>query len=110
MANSKSDSGKSRKPAKNHPWKLGLSGPVSYGGKNRGNWSGFYRPPETPSPVKTLSPAEIKALGLDLVLPIEDIVEARRMCQQHHPDRGGDPETFQYWKERLDHLRRRVRQ
>ncbi len=109
MANSKSGGGKSRKPAKNHPWKLGLSGPVSYGGKSRGSWSGFYRPPENASPVKTLSPAEIKALGLDLVLPIEEIIEARRMCQQLHPDRGGDPEQFQYWKERLDRLRRRVR-
>ena len=57
---------------------------------------------ESASPVKTLSPAEIKALGLDLVLPIEEIVEARRMRQQLHPDRGGDPEQFQYWKERLD--------
>ena len=51
----------------------------------------------------------MKSLGLDLVLPIEEIVEARRMCQQLHPDRGGDPEEFQYWKERLDRLRRRVR-
>ena len=84
MATSKSGGGKSRKPSKNHPWKLGLSGPVSYSGKNRGNWGGFYRPPENASPVKTLSPAEIKALGLELVLPIEDIIEARRMCQQLH--------------------------
>lgn len=109
MANSKSGGGKTRKPAKNHPWKLGLSGPVSYSGKNSGNWSGFYRPPESASPVKTLSPAEIKALGLDLVLPMKEIIEARSMCQKLHPDRGGDPEQFQYWKERLDRLRRRVR-
>ena len=109
MANSNSGGSKSRKPAKNHPWKLGLSGPISYSGKNSGSWGGFFQPPEAASPVKTLSPAEIKALGLDLALPIEEIIEARRMCQQLHPDRGGDPEQFQYWKERLDRLRRRVR-
>ena len=67
-----------------------------HGEKNRGSWGGFYRPPESASPVKTLSPAEIKALGLDLVLPIEEIIEARRMYQQLHPDRGGDPAKFQY--------------
>ncbi len=109
MTNSKSGGGKSRKPAKNHPWKLGLSGPVSYGSKSQSSWGGFYRPPESASPVKTLSPAEIKALGLDLVLPMEEIIEARRMCQKLHPDRGGDRKEFQYWKERLDRLRRRVR-
>jgi hypothetical protein len=36
-------------------------------------------------------------------------MEARRMCQEHHPDRGGDPEIFQHWKEKLDRLKRRVR-
>ena len=41
--------------------------------ENRGSWGGFYRPPETASPVKTLSPAEIKALGLDLVCPLKKL-------------------------------------
>jgi hypothetical protein len=31
------------------------------------------------------------------------------MCQLHHPDRGGDPEVFQMWKEKLDRLKRKVR-
>ncbi|GEM_PF-393691 len=100
---------KSRRPAKNHPWKLGLSGPVSYAAKGSGNWRGFYRPPEAAEPVKTLSPAEIELLGLKLVIPVAEIMEARRMCQQLHPDRGGDPEAFQFWKEKLDRLKRRVR-
>ena len=58
---------------------------------------------------ETLSESEIEALGLKLVLPVHEIAEARRMCQVHHPDRGGDPEVFQHWKEKLDRLRRRVR-
>ena len=45
------------KPAKNHPWKLGLSGPVSYANRSNSNWRGFYRPPEDASPVRTLSEA-----------------------------------------------------
>ncbi|MDA9256780.1 hypothetical protein N9P41_02530 [Pseudomonadales bacterium] len=98
-----------KKPAKNHPWKLGLSGPVSYATKGSGNWHGFYSPPEAASPVKTLSPSEIKELGLELVIPVAEIQEARRMCQKLHPDRGGDPEAFQMWKEKLDRLKRRVR-
>ncbi|MED5347952.1 MAG: hypothetical protein VYE01_08345 [Pseudomonadota bacterium] len=98
-----------KKPAKNHPWKLGLSGPVSYANRNSGNWRGFYRPQEDPSPVKTLSPAEIEELGLELVIPVAEILEARRMCQQLHPDRGGDPEAFQNLKEKLDRLKRKVR-
>ena len=97
-----------KKPSKNHPWKLGLSGPVSYGGR-RGSTRGYYRPPEESSPVKTLSPSEIEELGLDLVVPVKEIMEARKMCQQLHPDRGGDPEEFQYWKEKLDRLKRKTR-
>mgnify|MGYP001428261311 FL=1 len=97
-----------KKPSKNHPWKLGLSGPVSYGSR-RGNTRGYYRPPEESSPVKTLSPSEIEELGLDLVVPVKEIMEARKMCQQLHPDRGGDPEEFQYWKEKLDRLKRKTR-
>jgi len=97
------------KPAKNHPWKLGLSGPVSYASRPNGSWRGFYRPPEDASPVRTLSATEIEALGLQLVLPVQEILEARRMCQEHHPDRGGDPEVFQHWKEKLDRLKRRAR-
>ena len=98
-----------KKPAKNHPWKLGLSGPVSYASRKATNWRGFYRQPEESSPVKTLSPSEIEELGLELVIPVAEILEARRMCQQLHPDRGGDPEEFQYWKEKLDRLKRKVR-
>ncbi|MEQ8692477.1 MAG: hypothetical protein RIC89_16805 [Pseudomonadales bacterium] len=97
------------KPSKNHPWKLGLSGPVSYARKSTSTWRGFYRPPDEASPVRTLSESEIEELGLQLVLPVHEIMEARRMCQEHHPDRGGDPEVFQYWKEKLDRLKRRVR-
>ena len=97
-----------KKPSKNHPWKLGLSGPVSYGSR-RGSARGYYRPPEESSPVKTLTPSEIEELGLDLVVPVKEIMEARKMCQQLHPDRGGDPEEFQYWKEKLDRLKRKTR-
>ena len=97
-----------KKPSKNHPWKLGLSGPVSYGSR-RASTRGYYRPPEESSPVKTLSPSEIEELGLDLVVPVKEIMEARKMCQQLHPDRGGDPEEFQYWKEKLDRLKRKTR-
>ena len=90
-----------KKPAKNHPWRLGLSGPVSYASRNSGSWRGFYRPQEDPSPVKTLSPAEIEELGLELVIPVAEIIEARRMCQQLHPDRGGDPESSNTGKKSL---------
>ena len=62
-----------KKPSKNHPWKLGLSGPVSYGSR-RGSTRGYYRPPEESSPVKTLSPSEIEELGLDLVVPVKEII------------------------------------
>ena len=93
------------KPPKNHPWKLGLSGPVSYNRTSQSKWRGFYRPPEDDSPVRSLSASEIEELGLDLKIPIDDINEARKMCQQLHPDRGGDPVEFQYWKEKLDRLK-----
>ena len=83
------------KPPKNHPWKLGLSGPVSYNRNSQSKWRGFYRPPETDSPVRSLSASEIEELGLDLKIPIDEINEARKMCQQLHPDRGGDPVEFQ---------------
>jgi hypothetical protein len=82
---------------------------VSYASRNSGNWRGFYRQQEETSPVKTLSPSEIAELGLELVIPVAEILEARRMCQQLHPDRGGDPEEFQFWKEKLDRLKRKVR-
>ena len=98
-----------RKPHKHHPWKLGLSGPLSYANRSLSSWRGFYRPPENAAPVRTLTAAEIAEMGFDLVLPVAEIREARKMCQQHHPDRGGDPEQFQFWKERLDRLRRRAR-
>ena len=73
------------KPAKNHPWKLGLSGPVSYANRSNSNWRGFYAQPEDDSPVKTLSQTEIEALGLELVLPVHEIMEARRMCPRAPP-------------------------
>ena len=59
--------------------------------------------------MRTLSESEIAELGLELVVPVQEIMEARRMCQQLHPDKGGDPQEFQYWKEKLDRLKRRVR-
>lgn len=61
------------------------------------------------TPVRILTDAEIRELGYDLVeAKHEEILEARRMCQQHHPDRGGDPDEFRRWKYKLDKLRRRV--
>ena len=33
----------------------------------------------------------------------------KEKAKEHHPDRGGDPEEFQYWKEKLDRLKRKVR-
>ena len=59
--------------------------------------------------MRILSDSEIRALGYVLVeADHEEILQARRMCQMHHPDRGGDPELFRLWKYRLDKLRRRV--
>jgi hypothetical protein len=87
-----------RRPGKNHHWRFGIRGPlrfVPYDGVE--------------TPVRILSDAEIRGLGYVLVeAGPEEILEARRMCQQHHPDRGGDPEQFRAWKYRLDKLRRRV--
>ena len=61
------------------------------------------------TPVRILSDSEIRALGYVLVVADhEEILEARRQCQRHHPDRGGDPALFREWKYRLDKLRRRV--
>lgn len=86
------------RPSRNHHWRYGLSGPLRY----------------TPldgveTPVRILSDAEIRELGYVLVeADYEAILEARRMCQQHHPDRGGDPDVFQRWKYKLDKLRRRA--
>ena len=87
------------KPAKNHPWRygIGFTGPLRY------------KPIDDsePAPVRILSAAEIAELGYELILPNVEIMRARRMCQQHHPDKGGDAATFQHWKEQLDRLRRR---
>lgn len=61
------------------------------------------------TPVRILSDAEIRALGYSLVeADHAAILEARRQCQQHHPDRGGDPVEFMLWKRKLDKLRRRI--
>jgi hypothetical protein len=58
---------------------------------------------------RILSDAEIRALGYVLVeADHAAILEARRMCQRHHPDRGGNPDLFREWKYKLDKLRRRV--
>lgn len=87
-----------RRPKKKHQWRFGISGPLKF----------------TPldgveTPVRILSDAEIRALGYVLVeANHEEILEARRMCQMHHPDRGGNADLFRKWKYRLDKLRRRV--
>jgi hypothetical protein len=87
-----------RRPRRNHSWRFGISGPLRF----------------TPldgieTSVRILSDAEIRALGYVLVeAPSEDILEARRMCQRHHPDRGGDADVFRHWKYKLDKLRRRA--
>jgi len=86
------------RPAKSHQWRFGLTGPLRYA-----PYDGI----ETS--VRILTDAEIRALGYVLVeADHEAILEARRMCQQHHPDRGGDAEVFRQWKHKLDKLRRRV--
>jgi hypothetical protein len=87
-----------RRPSRNHHWRFGISGPLRYA-----PYDGI----ETPA--RILSDAEIRALGYVLVeADHEEILEARRMCQRHHPDRGGDPAQFRKWKHKLDKLRRRV--
>ena len=86
------------RPSRNHHWRFGLSGPLRYTP---------YDGVETPC--RILSDREIRELGYTLVeADHEEIMEARRMCQQHHPDRGGDADTFRKWKYKLDKLRRRV--
>jgi len=86
------------KPRKNHHWRFGLSGPLR-----------FVPLDGVETPVRILTDAEIRELGYVLVeADYEAILEARRMCQQHHPDRGGDPDVFRQWKYKLDKLRRRV--
>lgn len=87
-----------RRPAKSHQWRFGLSGPLRYTPLDG-----------TETPVRILSDSEIRALGYVLVeADHEEILQARRMCQMHHPDRGGDAAVFRQWKYRLDKLRRRV--
>ena len=87
-----------RRPARNHGWRLGIRGPLRYVPLDG-----------VESPARILSDSEIRALGYALVeADYEEILEARRMCQRHHPDRGGDPAQFRLWKYRLDKLRRRV--
>lgn len=80
-----------------HPWRAGLTGPLRYAPLD-----GVH------NPVRILPDSEIRALGYDLVTAdAAEILDARRMCQTHHPDKGGDPAVFQHWKEKLDKLRRR---
>ncbi len=87
------------KPKKDHPWRFGIgfTGPLRFSTPDN----------SAPFPVRILSADEIDELGYALVLPTAEIMEARRMCQRHHPDKGGDASTFQHWKEQLDRLRRR---
>ena len=96
-----------KKPAKNHPGSSGCLVPFPTQAATLATGA-FYRPQEDPSPVKTLSPAEIEELGLELVIPVAEILEARRMCQQLHLIAVATPK-FQYWKEKLDRLKRKVR-
>jgi hypothetical protein len=87
-----------RRPARNHHWRFSIRGPLRYVPLDG-----------VESPVRILSDAEIHALGYTLVEANHaEILEARRQCQRHHPDRGGDPVEFRRWKYRLDKLRRRV--
>ena len=84
------------KPRKDHPWRVDVRGVLRF----------------TPldgieNPVRILSADEIRELGYALSIPHAEIAEARAMCQQTHPDKGGDPRQFQKWKQRLDKLRRR---
>ena len=87
-----------QRPTKSHPWRRGVRGPLRYSPLD-----GIERP------VRILPDHEIRALGYTLLTadPAE-IHEARRMCQRHHPDKGGDPVVFQQWKRKLDKLRRRI--
>jgi hypothetical protein len=87
-----------RRPSRNHSWRFGVRGPLRYVPLDG-----------LETPVRILSDAEIRALGYVLIEADHvEILEARRMCQRHHPDRGGDPALFRQWKHRLDKLRRRV--
>jgi hypothetical protein len=87
-----------RRPGRNHSWRFGVRGPLR-----------FIPFDGVETPVRILSDAEIRALGYDLVQASHaEILDARRMCQLHHPDRGGDPDLFMQWKYKLDKLRRRV--
>ena len=83
-----------------------LSGPVSYASRNSSNWRGFYRQPEESSPVKTPAIGD-RGIRSELVIPVAGLKAAH--VSAIAPDRGGDPEEFQYWKEKLDRLKRKVR-
>lgn len=86
------------RPARNHHWRFGLSGPLRFTPLDGVETS-----------ARILSDSEIRALGYSLVeADHAKILEARRMCQMHHPDRGGDADLFREWKYKLDKLRRRV--
>lgn len=84
------------KPRKDHPWRVGVQGVLRYVPLDG-----------METPVRILSADEIRDLGYALSIPHDEIAEARSMCQQTHPDKGGDPREFQKWKRRLDRLRRR---
>ena len=78
------------KPAKDHPWRFGIgfTGPLRFSTPDK----------SAPGPGRTLSASEIDELGYTLIVPTAEIMEAYRMCQRHHPDKGGDSRTFQHWK------------
>ena len=87
-----------KRPSKNHHWRFGLTGPLRFTPLDGVQTS-----------ARILSDAEIRELGYVLVeADSKEVLEARRMCQIHHPDRGGDPDMFMRWKYKLDKLRRRV--
>jgi hypothetical protein len=84
------------KPRKDHPWRANVRGVLR-----------FVPLDGIEAPVRILSADEIRELGYALSVPHAEIAEARLMCQQTHPDKGGNPREFQKWKQRLDKLRRR---
>jgi hypothetical protein len=84
------------KPRRDHPWRFNVRGMLRFVPLNG-----------IETPVRILSADEIRELGHTLSVPHAEIAEARVMCQRTHPDKGGDAKDFQWWKQRLDKLRRR---
>ena len=57
---------------------------------------------------KNLEPAEIEELGLELVIPVAEILEADA-CASNCTPIAVATRRIQYWKEKLDRLKRKVR-